>query len=214
MKKFLYLIGMFTPLLYIFSVILGGALWPGYSHARQAISELSMGGAPNLALMDNLFTVYGLLLLVFGIGFSLHWRKAGNRQLAASGMALVLCALAGLLMKFFRQDPIGAALTFTGTMHLVLAGVTSLGTIFAIFLAAAGLRQLENTGALRTFSLVMGAIVLVSGGLTAVGTTRFLAIFGILERTTIGSFMFWLLVTSVTLLRRDTISFSSLEEGH
>jgi hypothetical membrane protein len=203
MKKYLYWTGILTPLLYIFTVVLGGALWPGYSHVRQAISELSMSGAPNLALMDGLFSFYGMLLLAFSIGFSLRWSKAENRPLTLSGIALALCALAGLLMKFFRQDPISEPLTFTGTMHLILAGVTSLGTIFAIFFAAAGFHKLPFGAGLRVFSLVMGFIVLVSGGLTAAGTTQLPAIFGILERTTIGAFMLWLLVISVTLLRRD-----------
>jgi hypothetical membrane protein len=203
MKKTLYVVGILTPLLYIFNVVLGGALWPGYSHVRQAISELTMDGAPNLSLMDALFTVYGCMLLVFSLGFSWRWGKAGNRPLTISGMTLVACAAAGLAMKFFRQDPIGEPLTFTGTMHLILAGVTSLGTIFAIFFAAAGFRKLPYGTGLRVFSLVMGAIVLVSGGLTAVGTTQLPAIFGILERTTIGSFMLWLLVISMNLLKLD-----------
>ena len=203
MKKTLYVLGMLTPLLNIFNVVLGGALWPDYSHVRQAISELTMAGAPNLALMDALFTIYGCVLLAFSLGFSLRWGKAGNRPLAISGVALVACAAAGLAMKFFRQDPIGEPLTFTGTMHLILAGVTSLGTIFAIFFAAAGFRKLPYGGALRVFSLVMGTIVLLSGGLTAVGTTQLPAIFGILERTTIGSFMLWLLVISANFLKRD-----------
>jgi hypothetical membrane protein len=204
MKKNIYLIGIITPLLYIFSVILGGALWPGYSHVTQAISELTMASAPNLGLMDSLFTAYGLLLLVFSAGFAFIWRKSGNKGLAASGIVLVCCALAGLLMKFFRQDPIGEPLTFTGFMHLILAALTSLGTIFAIFLSASGFRKLENTRGLRTFALVMGVIVLISGGLTAVGTTQLPAVFGILERITIGSFMLWLLVISIALLYQDS----------
>ena len=203
MKKTLYVLGILTPLFYIFNVILGGTMWPGYSHVRQAISELTMAGAPNLALMDTLFTVYGFMLLAFSLGFSLRWGKAGNRPLTISGIALAACAAAGLAMKFFRQDPIGEPLTFTGTMHLILAGVTSLGTIFAVFFAAAGFRKLPYGAGLRVFSLVMGAIVLVSGGLTAAGTTQLPAIFGILERATIGSFMLWLLLISINLLKRD-----------
>lgn len=203
MKKRLYALGILTPLLYIFTVVLGGALWPDYSHVRQAISELTMAGAPNLALMDALFTIYGILLLTFSIGFSLRWGKAGNRPLTISGATLAVCAAAGLAMKFFRQDPIGEPLTFTGMMHLILAGITSLGTIFAIFFAAAGFRKLPYGAGLQIFSLVMGSIVLLSGGLTAAGTTQLPAIFGILERTTIGSFMLWLLVISKNLLKRE-----------
>jgi len=38
--------------------------------------------------------------------------------------------------------------------------------------------------------------VVVTGGLTAAGTSLFPHIFGILERMTIGAFMLWLLVIS------------------
>ena len=29
MKNYLYTVGILTPLLYVFNVVLGGALWPG-----------------------------------------------------------------------------------------------------------------------------------------------------------------------------------------
>lgn len=203
MRKNLYVIGIITPLLYIFTVILGGILWPGYSHVAQAISELSMDSAPNRVLMDGLFGIYGVLLLLFGTGFAFQWGKSVNKQLSASGIVLVLCAISGLLMAFFRQDLIGAPLTFTGLMHLILAGVASLTTILAIFLASAGFHKMNDTAGLSKFSLVMGILILVSGGLTAASPTQFPAVFGILERITIGSFMLWLLVTSVALLGRE-----------
>ncbi len=203
MKKILYWNGILTPILYITAVILGGTLWPGYNHVTQAISELSMASAPNRGLMDALFGIYGWLLLAFGVGFALRWNKTGNKALTASGIVLAICALSGLLMAFFRQDPVGSPLTFTGLMHLILAGVASLGTIFAIFLGASGFRQLDSAKGLPVFSLIMGMLVFISGGLTAAGVTQFPAVFGILERITIGSFMLWLLVTSALLLRTD-----------
>jgi hypothetical membrane protein len=205
MKKALYWVGIITPLIYTAAVILGGTLWHGYNHLTQAISELSMESAPNRGLMDTLFGIYGWLLLIDGAGFACRWRKAGNKLLAASGIVLMLCSLSGLLMGLFRQDPIDAALTFTGSMHLILAGAASLSTILAIFLAAAGFQRLEYAASLSRFSLVLGIIVLVSGGFTAAGTTQFPSIFGMLERITIGSFMLWLLVCSAFLLDRDRI---------
>ena len=203
MRKGVYITGVITPVLYIFTVILGGMLWPEYSHKTQAISELSMASSPNLALMDSLFTIYGILLFVFSLGYTILWSRRKNASLTAAGIALIICALAGLLMKFFRQDPIGTPATFTGIMHLVLAGMTSLGTIFAIFLGAAGFGKQAKLTGLKGFSIVMGILVVLTGGLTAAGPTLFPSIFGFLERLTIGSFMIWLLVTSISLLKND-----------
>ena len=104
-------------------------------------------------------------------------------------------------MAFFRQDPIGAPLTFSGTMHLVLAGVTSLSTILAIFFGNPGFGRMDALKALRPFSISCGFLVLTTGGLTAAGTALLPNIFGILERSTIGSFMLWLLVVSWSMLR-------------
>lgn len=202
MKKWFYLCGLAAPLLYIFTVILGGALWPGYSHVRQPISELTMASAPNLGLMDALFAAYGILLFLHGFGLAASAKR--NPPMRVSGLLMVLCALAGIAMVFFRQDPIGAPLTFTGTVHLILAGVTSLSTILVIFFGAAGFSRMDAPKALRPFSIACGILVLATGGLTAAGTALFPYIFGILERTTIGIFMLWLLVNNWSMLRHGS----------
>ena len=46
MKRAYLLSGVASPLIYAFTVILGGVLWHDYSHASQAISELTAAGAP------------------------------------------------------------------------------------------------------------------------------------------------------------------------
>jgi len=47
-KRAYLLSGVASPLIYAFTVILGGVLWHDYSHASQAISELTAAGAPFL----------------------------------------------------------------------------------------------------------------------------------------------------------------------
>lgn len=201
MKKSILTTGVIAPLLYIFTVVLGGALWPGYSHARQPISELTMASAPNLALMDALFLAYNALLLVFAAGVFRLAAREKNTPLKVSGISLMFCALTGLAMAFFRQDPIGAPATFNGTMHLALAAVASLSTILAIFFGAAGLGRMEETRSLRLFSRLMGLAVVMTGGLAAAGTSLFPHVFGILERLTIGAFMVWLMIISQRLMQ-------------
>lgn len=201
MKKSVFTSGLIAPIIYIFTVVLGGALWPGYSHARQPISELSMASAPKLALMDALFLAYNTLLFIFAVGVLRLATREQNAPLKVSGVFLVVCALSGMAMAFFRQDPIGAPATFSGTMHLALAAVASLSTILAIFFGAAGLGRMEETRSLRLFSRLMGLAVVVTGGLAAAGTSLFPQVFGILERLTIGAFMLWLMVISRRLMR-------------
>lgn len=71
----------------------------------------------------------------------------------------------------------------------------------AIFFGAAGFGRIQAVPRLKPFSVLMGFVVLVTGGLTAAGMQLFPQIFGILERTTIGAFMLWLLVINWQFLK-------------
>jgi len=51
-NKVLMLCGILAPVVYVITVILGGFLWPGYSHVSQPVSDLIATGAPNKSLLD------------------------------------------------------------------------------------------------------------------------------------------------------------------
>jgi len=61
-NRILSICGALAPILYIMTMVLGGAIRPGYSHIAQAVSELIETGAPNKALLDALFIIYNLLV--------------------------------------------------------------------------------------------------------------------------------------------------------
>ena len=67
-QRFLSMCGVVAPVLFVFMTILGGALRPGYSHIADTVSELFSPGSPNKRLLDTLYTIYALLLALFGIG--------------------------------------------------------------------------------------------------------------------------------------------------
>src|SRR6266511_5126704 len=147
MKKLLMLCGVSAAVIYIGTVLLGGLLRPGYSHISMAISELVADGAPNRALLSSLFLVYNALLSVFGTGLLLkvNSRSRGWVSGMIGSLALLLVGLAGILMEVaFPQEPGGAATTFAGTMHFVMAGIASLGTMVAILLLAFWFRNFPD----------------------------------------------------------------------
>lgn len=43
--------GALSAVVYLAHVVAGGLLWPGYSHIRQMISDLTGDGAPNAVLL-------------------------------------------------------------------------------------------------------------------------------------------------------------------
>jgi hypothetical membrane protein len=203
-RKYLLFCGMLAALIYIGTVILGGLLRPGYSHVAHAISELIAAGAPNTALLTPLFTLYDLLLAAFGVGLLLTVKASAERQGARSGacgaLALVVSGLLGVLMNhFFPEDPGGPPVTFAGTVHVVLAGVLSLGTMLAILSTGLWLRHRPGLHAYWRYSLLSLLLVFVSGGLGAVAIATHSPYLGLVERVTIGAFVQWVFVIALTL---------------
>jgi hypothetical protein len=99
-------LGLAAPVVYGVTVVLGGVLWPGYSHLRDPISLLESVGAPNAPLMHVLFGAYNVLLLLFGVG----WRsgqRLSSRLAKLAAILLSMIGLLGLVMYFFPQDAIG-----------------------------------------------------------------------------------------------------------
>jgi len=206
-KKF-YLAGLVASFAYIIAVILGGIMWPAYSHLRQAISELTMTTAPNQWLIQPLFLIYNLSLLIFAIYL---FKKAMNKPLKISAILLSLVGFSGLLMYFFPQDPLNVALTFDGLMHFVLAGMEALGTIVAIYLGGSGLAKATSDRQFKFTSVFLGSVVLICGGATPYIMSALPNYFGVFERITIGSFILWLGIFSYKLYKEKNFEKSKTQ---
>jgi uncharacterized membrane protein YhaH (DUF805 family) len=85
------------------STIIGGAMYPGYDHAAQYISELGASGAPHAALVNYLgFLPSGVLLASFAV---LSWRALPRSTAATLGMVgLVLYSVGYLGAVAFPCD--------------------------------------------------------------------------------------------------------------
>ncbi len=153
--NFLLFCGLAAPLLYTATVIFGAAIRPGYSHIQYAISELAAAGAPNKSLMDTLFSIYNLLVMAFAVGMfrlAAHHRDYAVKGSGQWGAALVgLVGLSGFAMFFFPQDPTGAALTFGGTLHMIFAGVASMGSIAAVLVTGFWFKSNPVCGPIGSF---------------------------------------------------------------
>jgi uncharacterized protein DUF998 len=112
--------GILAPLVFVGGDIVAGLLYPDYSFASQAVSELFAIGAPTTGLVVALFSLASLLVLAFAFGV---WRSAGERRaLRVLAVMFALSAVNGLVLwNFFPMHMRGASRTFTDTMHLALA---------------------------------------------------------------------------------------------
>lgn len=206
MKKLLVFCGISAALLYTGTVILGGLIRPGYSHVVEAISELVADGAPNRPLLSSLFLLYNTLLGLFGWGLFLkvNSQPQGRTPGFIASLTLFLVGLAGVLMELaFPQDPGGVATTFAGTMHLVMAGIASLGTMAAVLGSALWFRKLPGLKNYAVYSFISVAIIFISGGFTAMAMANKYQYFGAIERITIGTFILWVFVIALRMVRQE-----------
>ena len=188
--------GVAAPLVYIATVIGGAASIPGYSHVGDTISSLTEAGRSGVDWIQSDFAVYNLLIAVFAIsGFAV---LRGHRVWAWIFSLLLLTSLCGLLMGPFPQDPIGAATTLAGTLHIGLAAVTSLATVLVIalsFFALAGQRSV-----VLTFILSVSLVLTLPFGLvTAFAVANSWPMMGLFERLTIGGFEIWVFAIGLVM---------------
>ena len=103
MRRYLYISGMLSPLVYIVITIIGGAMRPDYSHIYHAVSEHLEAGAPNKNFLDILLTLSDMLGLLFSVGVLLLVKERyEKRSIGMIGAyCLILVSFLGLLTAIF-----------------------------------------------------------------------------------------------------------------
>lgn len=198
MTRALLWCGLLSSLLYIANDLAAPALWPGYDHAAQAVSELSARGAPSRPWQVRVLIAYDLLLLAFAFGMA--WAGDGRLRLAAALVALV--AIVGAVTSLvFPMHLRGHAATFCDQMHIGATVVTVAAIIGAMGLAAASLG-----GRFRRWSLAAIATTFLFGVFAGMQGPRIDAglptpWLGVAERLSIGSYLLWIGYLSITLLQ-------------
>jgi hypothetical protein len=201
LRKILVLCGIAAPVLYIVTAIVGAALRPNdYSHIVNAISELLSNGAPNKAVLDVVFNIYNALLLAFAIGAYSVTKNMPRLTQISMGILIGIQVLS-FSWGFFPMDPLGAEVTFAGTMHNVLGGVVALATIIMPLLMGLGVRRLDDFSRYASYSFISSAIIFVSGLTGVILAGQGVQLFGLFERITIGSYEVWIFVTALNLLK-------------
>jgi len=139
--------GIIGPILFAVLVAVESLLRPGYSQVYDDISYLGIG--PFAIIQNANFIIFGLLLLVFAIGFGRTVQHSSGR--GARGVAGIL-VVSGLGVIFA-----GVSLLFLAYFAHILATFIAFGAIIAAQLLT--WRSLRNTdgktwGRYRAFSLL------------------------------------------------------------
>jgi hypothetical protein len=191
--------GVAAAFCYVATVLLGGAIVPGYSHLRHSVSELTSPGAPYRTLLAFGFLLYNGAVALLGAG--LLRSSVPSRSSRIAGVLLIVCAAAGILqLEPFPQDPMGSPITAAGGVHIALAGLSAITLVVALLMFARAWRDDPIWRTLRGFSVIVAIAILVTGGVGAALVTS--PVFGLLERLTQLSFLSWFAAVGVLGLRR------------
>jgi len=202
-QKYLLYYGVLASLLYIAMNIFIPPLYAGYNWITQTVSELSAIDAPTRPVWFVLGIIYTLLVAAFGWGV---FKSVGQkRYLRIVGVLMILNGILGLTWSPMHQREVLAAGggTFTDIWHIVMTFITLLLMFLSIGIGAAAFGK-----GFRLYSIATIVVFIVFGYLIsteAANVDKNLAtpFIGLWERINIASFMVWMLVFAVILLRAE-----------
>jgi hypothetical protein len=199
LRRVLLICGVLSSLFYVGADIFAAMQWEGYSYTDQAFSELTAIGAPTRPLMVWVASIWGVLVIAFGLGV---WGSAGrNRALHITGVLLVANVVAGSGGGiFFPMNLRGTGVTVSDTMHIVFTTAEVLFLVLSIGFGAAA-----NGKWFRLYSIVTIVVLLLFGAWAGSDGSQIAAglptpWFGVKERINIYASMLWVLVFAITLL--------------
>jgi hypothetical protein len=204
--------GVIGPLLKVGTDILAGTIWDGYKFTSRSISDLSAIGAPTRSLVVPLDITANVLLIAFALGV---WRSAvGNRWLRVTAV-MILGNAAFLFIGSFFPFHLGEAIsTFPNTMNTIVIGMSVLFLLLSIGFGAAAQRNW-----FRLFSIGI-FLIFLAGDIWATRHTPFVLagqrgpLVGVQERSMLYSYLLWVLVLAVFLLRKERRSTHSATRAH
>jgi hypothetical protein len=200
LRKVLLVCGAFSSLFYAGMDVLAGTRWQNYNWLSQEFSRLSAVGAPSRPVILALSPVYTLLVVAFGLG--VWWSAGRKRALRVVGGSLVVYGLVSLVWpQFFPEDLTMSVNALTNTMHIVLTVVTVFSWMLILGFAAAAFGKWFRVYSILTLLMVIGFGASTGPQAAAMVAGQPTPWLGLTERLNIYSFMLWIVVLAISLLR-------------
>jgi hypothetical membrane protein len=192
--------GTFAPIVLLASLIVAGLFRPGYDHATQTVSELGAYGDASAIVMNiGGFFIFGVLVVLFGLGFSRGFSP--NRDLnTLFSAAMIISGTSIALIAFFPVD--------TGQpVHPILGAITPT-LYFAPWLAGFMLKGREE---LRIQYLASMIAPIAIAFFAVIWRLTMEDSIGIFQRVPIAISAIWIETLAVAMLQ-DSRRFSASQE--
>lgn len=192
LPKLALICGILAPLLFVFTDVVAGTSWKGYSFVWKSISELSAIGAPTRPFAAPLFIAQSLLLVAFGLGV---WGQAGQntplRVIAGFLVGNGIVSLAATSLFPMRVGVVASALSVG-----VILGAA--GVIFLLVAVGFGAAAFTNWFRFYSIGTLLTFAVLTIFGLVAQNPGH--GRVGLQERVMSYGFLLWIGLLTVVLL--------------
>jgi len=199
-KRHLFFGGIFGPVVYLINDIIGGIVTPNYSYIQNTVSDLTKAGTQDTYLLGSiLLFISALLGITFGIGIILQYKQ--SKLLFLGGLFLAIIGTFNIFTAtVFPQDTLGGEITFPGTMHVVLVGISVI-LVFPILLTVGiGLYREKQWKSFRLYTFVSALIVFVFGVVSVIVVVNDIALMGLVERISVYTIQIWTVVLAYKLL--------------
>ncbi len=155
------LCGIAAPIVYTLVVIVAGMLYPGYSHTRQAISELAAVNSPVAVVQEVNSFVLGVLLIAFA--WALHTGINGGKESVCGPTLIGFLGIAAIAWTFLPCDPGCEFVSVVGSLHNTIAMCGFLSALMGIFIVSRTLAADPNWGrTYRLYSVLTAAVALIA----------------------------------------------------
>lgn len=196
------LFGLISPIFYIVPTIVGGLIRPGYNHLYNSVSDLLASGAPNKKYLVPPFTLYPILLSIFGFGIFSELTSQPSPANATTGLIgfILIGASVGVLgiltMTIFPQDEQGTPMTKPGLMHLILVAIQAVSAMAAIILIGLWFNSNGLTGYF-IYSIITFILLISTGIISMIGGVKKSRFMGLYERLNVVSILQWIIVIGI-----------------
>jgi len=194
MQKWLAISGMVSVIWWWIVVIVLAAMWPGYSHISQWMSELGGYGSP-VALLFNVlgFIVTGLLMIAFGYGV---YRGSDAK---VGSFLFVLMGVVVFMEGFFPWP----GTPFTEMIHDSIFIIGAIAVNIAMFAFSRSFKRDERWRSIWGYTLFSGIITLILFMVINFQyyASAWLEFAGLTQRIWMLILMQWIFVMAFTLFR-------------